>query len=245
MYSLDYQDERDNVEAAGSANAKNSSVSNGDATVTSGEPELHADILVNNCDNNTSCQRDDQPTLFSSIRVYAIADKYNVPCLKDLAKQRFDSWARCNWACADFTAIIREVFNSTPSSDPGLRDIVYGIVVIHSDFFTQNVGFREMVEDIGEFGLGMLDKLVARHTEENSALLSQIQGLEAEIGVSKTLLEDSQQALARKSSELDAMMSRLYDLRSCWHCGEHFNIEVQDYSPERAIIRCKGCRARH
>ncbi|ERF75490.1 hypothetical protein EPUS_08304 [Endocarpon pusillum Z07020] len=246
MYSLDYQDEqRGNVEAARSSDAEASNASNSDATVVSAEREVLAETLVNNNDGNVHSQGDSQPTLFSSVRVYAIADKYNVQSLKDLAKQRFGRWARRNWACADFTAIIREVFNSTPSSDRGLRDIVSGIVANHSDFFIQKDGFRELVEDVGELGLGMLDKLMIRHMEENSALLLQIQSLEAEIGVSKLLQGKSKQALARKSSELDAMMSRVNDLSVCRHCNEDFNIEVEDHFPGRAIIRCRKCRTRH
>ncbi|KAF7507484.1 hypothetical protein GJ744_010415 [Endocarpon pusillum] len=184
MYSLDYQDEqRGNVEAAGSSDAEASNASNSDATVASAKREVLAETLVNNSGGNVPSQEDSQPTLFSTVRVYAIADKYNVQSLKDFAQERFGRWARSNWPCEDFTAIIREVFSSTPSSDRGLRDIVSGTVADHLGFFIRIDEFRELVEDVGELGLGMLDKFTIRHTEEKSALLSQIKVLEAKIAL--------------------------------------------------------------
>ena len=247
MYSLDYQDERQGeTEAPGSTEVEDSNTGNSDATAPSDEREVLTETGVNNGGGNVPHQENDHPALFSSVRVYAIADKYNVPFLKDLAKHRFDIWARWNWACADFLAIIREVFSSTPSSDRGLRDIVFVIVADHPDFFVHKDEFRDLVEDIGELGLGMLDKLITRHTEEKSALLSQIQSLEAEIGTSRFLLGNSEQALTRKSSELDEKMSKVNNLNVCRHCHEDFNIEVEDhFLPGRAIIRCKKCRTRH
>jgi hypothetical protein len=46
---------------------------------------------------NMSDHNEDQPALVSSVRLYAMADKYGIPSLKELAKERFCNWAETNW----------------------------------------------------------------------------------------------------------------------------------------------------
>jgi hypothetical protein len=91
-----------------------------------------------------------QSILFSSIHVYAIAERYGIPDLKALAKERFRECSQTNWACVEFPSIIRVVFESTPSSDSGLRDIVPQLVVEHADEFIENADFLSLVEGNGQ-----------------------------------------------------------------------------------------------
>src|SRR5436190_5739084 len=63
------------------------------------------------------------PALFSSIRIYAVAEKYGIKDLKQLAQSRFSTWASNNWNHSEFLMMVQEVYGSTPSSDRGLRDI--------------------------------------------------------------------------------------------------------------------------
>jgi speckle-type POZ protein len=60
----------------------------------------------------------------SNLRVYAIAEKYNIPLLKEIAKEKFVKWAENNWSHCDFPVVAREVYESTRSNDFGLRDVV-------------------------------------------------------------------------------------------------------------------------
>ena len=66
------------------------------------------------------------PASVAHARVYAIADKYGVGLLKDLAKARFALAVR-NTVATDIPGLIAAtevVYASTPSSDRGLRDCV-------------------------------------------------------------------------------------------------------------------------
>lgn len=57
---------------------------------------------------------DNSPVLWSSVRVYALADKYDVQPLKVLARHRFEDWIRQNWRHHEVPCLAREVFSTTP-----------------------------------------------------------------------------------------------------------------------------------
>ena len=64
---------------------------------------------------------DEVPVLWSGVRVYALADKYDVQPLKVMARDRFEDWIRLNWRHHELPALAREVFNTTPSSREGCK----------------------------------------------------------------------------------------------------------------------------
>jgi hypothetical protein len=47
-------------------------------------------------EDNIFTRGENQSILFSSVRIYALADKYNISLLKELARQKFCSWAENN-----------------------------------------------------------------------------------------------------------------------------------------------------
>jgi hypothetical protein len=194
---------------------------------------------------STSDHGEHQPPLISSVRVYAIADKYNIPPLKELARDRFSNWAKDNWAREDFSDIVREIFESTPKSDRGLRDIVIQIATIHADVLTQKDKFRQLMEDIGDLGLNLLCQVLKIHSEEKSGLESRIEYLEADTEELKRKLKEGERSLRHKSDEMDSTMNIINNMDECDHCKIGFNIEVERYYAGRATIRCKGCRTRH
>lgn len=57
-------------------------------------------------------------------KVYALAEKYDIPSLKQLAKRKFEMEMACNFDSPEFADAIEEVYCSTVDSDRGLRDIV-------------------------------------------------------------------------------------------------------------------------
>jgi len=168
MYTFDYKDEQHPDHE-----------SNGCFSVSSEETMENA-IGEN---QGTSNHGENQPALFSSVRVYAIAEKYGILHLKELARERFCNWAEDSWAHEDFSDIIREIFESTPKHDRGLRDVVIRIVAMHADILIQKDQFRHLIEDFGDLGLGVLCQLSKTNSEEKSAFESRIKNLEAKIAV--------------------------------------------------------------
>ena len=57
------------------------------------------------------------------MHVYALADKYEMRELMDLAVEKFKVLVN-DWPDYDFAAIVAEVLDSTPSNDHGLRPVI-------------------------------------------------------------------------------------------------------------------------
>src|SRR5882757_8787670 len=96
MYTFDYEDEQrkdPGSEVCSSKSANQTSEMSGGGTQAS-----------------PSDQVDDSPALFSSVRLYAMADKYGIIPLKELAKQRFSDWTATNWAHKTFPDLVREIY---------------------------------------------------------------------------------------------------------------------------------------
>lgn len=65
--------------------------------------------------------------MMNDVRVYAIADKYVIPGLKELAKTKFANLAFSTELVLRFPTVIYEIYDTTPPEDRGLRDIVTDI----------------------------------------------------------------------------------------------------------------------
>lgn len=66
----------------------------------------------------------DESHLLTHTRVYALAEKYDVPGLKSLAQRKFEMAMACYYDSPEFADAIEEVYCSTIDSDRGLRDVV-------------------------------------------------------------------------------------------------------------------------
>lgn len=80
-------------------------------------------------DNDSEVLIDEEEELEEShlvlhTRVYALAEKYDIPSLKQLAKSKFEMAMACFYDSPDFAEAIEEVYCSTIDSDRGLRDVV-------------------------------------------------------------------------------------------------------------------------
>ncbi|KAK7419839.1 hypothetical protein QQZ08_010673 [Neonectria magnoliae] len=63
-------------------------------------------------------------TMVYDAQVYQIADKYDVLALKENSKAKFGVAITTGWSMDDFPLAITVVYESTPSADRGLRDLV-------------------------------------------------------------------------------------------------------------------------
>lgn len=66
----------------------------------------------------------DDSNLLTHTRVYALAEKYDIPTLKELAKRKFEMAMACYYDSPEFADAIEEVYCSTIDTDRGLRDVV-------------------------------------------------------------------------------------------------------------------------
>ncbi|KAK2055578.1 hypothetical protein LY76DRAFT_628232 [Colletotrichum caudatum] len=93
--------------------------------------------LLDSNNHSQSLEQQDDCTdlsgLFLHAKVYAIAEKYVVGGLKDLAVTKFRTAAETTWDTGDFLNAAREAYNSTIDTDRGLRDVVLEVFVQHGD----------------------------------------------------------------------------------------------------------------
>ena len=60
----------------------------------------------------------------NNTQVYALADKYEVNGLKALALKKFSALEGIDWGCDEFANLARDIYETTPASDRGLRDVM-------------------------------------------------------------------------------------------------------------------------
>lgn len=91
------------------------------------------------------------PMVFN-VKVYSIADKYEVFELKSKAKAKFKKSVETCWDMDDFPDAIVEVYKSTLNSDRGLREIVVDVACEHISELLYKPGFIQVLDDTVGFG---------------------------------------------------------------------------------------------
>lgn len=86
------------------------------------------------------------PLLFN-VKVYAIADKFEVEYLKIQAKLTFVTLAQDYWNSDEFLTATFEAYTTTPKLDRGLRDVVVAVCQKHRKELRERKGFEKLVEE--------------------------------------------------------------------------------------------------
>ncbi|KAL4906824.1 hypothetical protein BDW74DRAFT_149687 [Aspergillus multicolor] len=89
------------------------------------------------------------------VAAYQIADKYDVPNLKDHTKKKFEHAVKVNWEMDDFPPTIVEVYRTTLMSHRDLRDPIVRVVGNHYFDLTLKEGFMKVLEETPGFGADM------------------------------------------------------------------------------------------
>jgi len=94
------------------------------------------------------------------VQMYAIADKYDIPGLKRLAILKFRGLTNASWKTPAFPEAIKAIYETTPDSDRGLRDVVLKKSVEHSKtLFKAETGFKEMLQEAPSFASDLAKEL--------------------------------------------------------------------------------------
>jgi hypothetical protein len=134
--------------------------------------------------------------LLANMRVYALADKYEIHELKEFAKSRFSKQVWDNWSGVEFLEILGEVFDSAPSSDPGLRDVVTQVCLKNMKSLIVDERFRSIIADIPFLGTNLLHRAseaaeatIAGLQEELANAREEIEGMREDRDRAHELLE--------------------------------------------------------
>ncbi|KAK4032825.1 hypothetical protein C8A01DRAFT_20156, partial [Parachaetomium inaequale] len=95
-------------------------------------------------------------TMIFNAQVYSLSDKYMIPALKDLAKEKFRSAINTGWAMDDFPLTVAEVYSSTPEDDGGLRDLAVKVADTNIKRLLQNEQFRDLLKKSPGFAADMV-----------------------------------------------------------------------------------------
>lgn len=103
-------------------------------------------------------ERDD---LFLPLRLYIMADKYDVPALRLLARDRFYRAAELVWAEAEcFPEVVDELYRCTPETDTAMRDIVCRLVGSRIKDDEIRTKMRPVIAEHGNFAVGVLEYMM-------------------------------------------------------------------------------------
>lgn len=107
------------------------------------------------------------PTVFN-VKMYSIGDKYDVPALKMLARQKFEESAKACWDMDDFPHAIAEVYKSTPPTDRGLRDLARDISLKNIKPLLKKQVFNNVLNEVVGFASDLVRVQPIKPDEEKS-----------------------------------------------------------------------------
>ena len=180
LYTLDYADgdvpdapiEHD-ATAAHDAPAEHDSLAEQVDTEPYRPPQLRRKIQTTTeeeADSGTileplQCADPHDPRMMNNALVYAVAEKYDIPELKELAKQKFQTLACSKWPHDDFHAVIEIVFSTTHDGDMGLRQIVLDICEEHF----QDI-LHHKVRTYRSYSSHFRDQILSRQTSSRNSI---------------------------------------------------------------------------
>lgn len=116
-------------------------------------------------------------TSFNNITVYALAEKYDIQDLKDLAKEKFRGRSASHlWRYSDLFDALEVIYSNTPSSDRGLRDIISKLCANTNDEedLLEKPRFRELMSKDGSMALDVLVESRKKHALDCGVLEGQL-----------------------------------------------------------------------
>lgn len=199
--------------------------------------------------------------LIVNTQVYAMAEKFDIPQLKLLAKEKFLKNAQ-SWPNSEFPAIAHEVLTSTPQSDRGLRDILRDMFtskVVELTVRSEDEGDQEaenchrllsVLSGEGEFVvevLGIIAKQMDSHRKEAKQFQEQVKEIETE--------KDRHQSAYNEAVERGAcLVSAMTRLDKCPECEDPWQPVLVNL-PTRPddskywlladFIKCRSCYTRY
>ena len=190
-----------------------------------------------------------------NVLVYAVADKYDIPELKELARRKFHALTKYWWSCTEFEAVKDAVFGTTPSQDMGLRDIMCQLCIQHFENIVKDVTLRSVVLSTEELAHALLENAMLEKVKDmqrlDEALAKQI-SLRDELLVTKAHLHlasvqnksgeallqnelakakaETQAAVNQKDnllSRLNALVANVLKWEECRNCGDEFGSWIE------------------
>ncbi|KAJ9194390.1 hypothetical protein DTO164E3_5368 [Paecilomyces variotii] len=111
--------------------------------------------------NNSGSEHGRVSPMLLNVKVYQVADKYDIPKLKAQAKENFTVAINKCWEMDDFPTAIEDAYSTTTSADRGLRDPLVSLSLEHIDILLDNEDFKQALRNT----LGFAADLVQRNAK--------------------------------------------------------------------------------
>ncbi|KAI9801049.1 MAG: hypothetical protein M1826_005201 [Phylliscum demangeonii] len=211
--------------------------------ISDDEPETTEGPAAADVDTATPSQKATgdliEQALKNNVLVYAVADKYHIPLLKDLAQVKFTARARHVWPPAGLPGILRLVYETTPDNDQGLRMVVAELCTQHLPELISAKDFGDSLLALCPLSVDMLRTLCSTYVTERNAAAAEGQSLRAQV-------EDLQVKLKYANKSLADVKTIIQKTSNCRHCGDVFKPTFEDFETAKVpVVRCSGCRTRH
>ncbi|KAL8650255.1 MAG: hypothetical protein Q9210_003926 [Variospora velana] len=261
LYTTDYDDKDVNVEDTPVANASSTS----SAQIDNATPQVTPDAPEPEKEDESAHHK--ASATMNNAAVYALAEKYNIASLKNLAKEKFEDHCACfRWGTESLVATLEFIYTSTPAADQGLRDVMARVcfqqINNSSGMVLDAPQLQELMMKEGALGLNVL---VKAH-EEARLLLAENRRISKEMarGMVKQRAEaarkqdDMTRTISNLKSQLesarngahherDALHDLVWNSVLCTHCNKILDLKMErSYSNGRSIayviFKCLFCQ---
>jgi len=107
---------------------------------------------------NTQLSEGDAAQLLLHAMMYEVADKYDIPGLSVLAKEKFARSCEAFWNTEGFVTAAEHALTTTPDSDTGLRQLLCQTIVAHIELINKP-GIATLLSNHTGFAHGVLRRL--------------------------------------------------------------------------------------
>ena len=135
--------------------------------------------------------------LLNNVAVYAIAEKYDIPELKELAQVKFESSLGDQEPHSNLPIIVNAVWETTPSSDRGMRDVVFEYCKCFDQEIISNEHLSGMLQDHGDLAVAVMREMLEERAQNESS--------------SKATIKDLRQRLVRAKECLGNISTKVKD----------------------------------
>lgn len=163
--------------------------------------------------------------LMNNALVYSCADRLGIADLKDLAIAKSSLRISEDYHKSDFCDAVRTVFESTPCSDNGLRDIVIGFCADRLEDALSNRDLVTVMSEISPLSWGILvdfkgksDARLAKEKSLNKQIIEDASRVSADLVQSKMVEAQLERDVERAKNTLDSVVDLIDETDECRHC---------------------------
>ena len=92
-------------------------------------------------------------------QVYALTDKYDVQGLEKFSSKKFKNSLATTWSSKVFSKVVQVVYETTPSTDQGLRSIVMETARKQGSCLMNCAEFKVLLKSASDFTIALLQKV--------------------------------------------------------------------------------------